>query len=145
MEFNPDRNLSFSDFIRILSGRLGTTTVDISFEETHDNIFCTYGSHSMNLMDKFRSYGKEPAALVLYFPEIIKEVFSQFYLINYPVIIISNKHNRKELEDGWILHDNISDSRMDTIETTDKVPWVSRKTQCISLTKKFLSDVFKDF
>ena len=133
-----NENREFDDFIRTMASELSLTF--LSECEGNDVIFCLHGKIVQQFLKYIVENSLEPEAVILFSPSYSNSLFKEFYRITFPVLIISNRNNRGELKSGWIYHDNIADSKMENVSGDIENLWISRKSQCISLTKKFLSN-----
>jgi hypothetical protein len=134
-------NNNFDEFIRILASELSLTYIN-EFRR-NDVIFCLCDNNVQQYLKTIVEENLKPEAVLLFSPSFSKLLFREFYKIGFPVLIVANRNNMEELRSGWIYHDNIADSKMENVSGDNQELWVSRRTQCISLTKKFLANGFK--
>ena len=133
-----NENNEFDDFVKTMASELSLSFLKES--QGNDVIFCLLGENTQQFLKYIVENSLEPEAVILFSPSYSNSLFKEFYRITFPVLIISNRNNRDELKSGWIYHDNIADSKMENVSGDIENLWISRKSQCISLTKKFLSN-----
>lgn len=135
---------SFADFLGALSEELGIPPGKENPNHLNDAIICSARENSPRDLRRIIDENLNPAAVLMFSPYYLRETFRDFYKITFPVLIVVNKNMKEELRNGWIYHDNISDSKLENVSGDEEPIWVSRRAQCISLTKKFLSNGFKN-
>ena len=138
-----NENSEFDDFIRTMASELSLTF--LSECKGNDVIFCLQGKNVQQFLKYIVENNLKPEAVFLFSPSYSDMEFRDFYRIAFPVLIISNRNRKEELRNGWVYHDNIADSKMENVSGDDENLWISRKSQCISLTGKFLANGFKSF
>ena len=136
-----NENDEFDDFVKTMASELSLSFVgDCAGNEV---IICLCNKNVQLFLKNIVEKHLKPEAVLLFSPLYSNLQFREFYKVSFPVLIVSNKNNSEELRSGWVYHDNIADSKMENVSGNTENLWSSRRSQCISLTRKFLANGFK--
>ena len=144
---DPAKTDGFSAFLKNLAESIGLkySVLPGALVEGDNCIYSSCLDGAGSLLSLLLKSGFRNVSAILYSPENNIETFSAFHKIEFPVLIVSRKGNGRETHDGWFYHDNISGSSMFTVECPNGDIWTNKPSQCISLTRKFLSNVYEGF